>query len=474
MNKVCLPLFLMLSYNTINAQEFLNLGFEYGVYNAQPRKWMIEGEALSYTANLDSQLSKQGTKSLFVNLNKGSVYSYLMLPGKDVAGKRVKGEGYARFKGADSIKLILAFRDPAGKTVTSSPVSAKQDNWINVQHEMQVSNEYTSDRFLIAVVAMGSGKYWLDDFTITLNGNPYGINAPNFREPTTDELSVLNKNVINLDAINNRESIISLIGSSRIVALGENSHGSATILRYKLDLIKLLVEKAGFSVFALECPKANAEVVNGYVSNDTVDRQQAIQNLVYPSWQKQEIMDIIEWIKTYNQKSDSKVQFKGFDINPGDSQDTRETELAKNIDSIMRQSDEIKMIVSGDNSHVTKASGKMGAFVTEKYGGKYLNIGFTFQSGQYSAYGKEKVYIVHPAYIGTYEYFLSKSKYKNFILDLRKMKDLPILMKTSGFRSIGSRPQEVTQFQETEILKQFDVIVNLEKSVPTTNLVRDN
>ena len=78
---------------------------------------------------------------------------------------------------------------------------------------------------------------------------------------------------------------------------------------------------------------------------------------------------------------------------------------------------------------------------------------------------------MHPPYIGTYEYFLGKSKYKNLILDLRKMKDEPILMKASVFRSFGSHPQDVTQFQEIEILNQFDAIVNLEKSVGTTDLV---
>lgn len=108
---------------------------------------MIEGEAEGYSAALDSQVYKQGSKSLLLTLNNGAIYSYLMLPGKDVAGKTVAAEGFVKINGSDSVKLMLAFRDPAGKTVSSPPIIAIQEKWIRIGHEMPVPKEYASDRF---------------------------------------------------------------------------------------------------------------------------------------------------------------------------------------------------------------------------------------------------------------------------------------------------------------------------------------
>ncbi|QIP18010.1 erythromycin esterase family protein [Spirosoma aureum] len=81
-------------------------------------------------------------------------------------------------------------------------------------------------------------------------------------------------------------------------------------------------------------------------------------------------------------------------------------------------------------------------------------------------------YEVHPPYVGTYEYFFSKSDYPNFLLDLRKTERIPILNQSAGFRSIGSRPQETTQFADINIKNHFDLIVYQAESVHTTYLTR--
>jgi erythromycin esterase-like protein len=78
--------------------------------------------------------------------------------------------------------------------------------------------------------------------------------------------------------------------------------------------------------------------------------------------------------------------------------------MAENIDSIWKELKQPRMMVSGDNTHVSKSSGKMGSYLKDKYSDKYLSVGFTFQDGEYAAYGKERVYKVYPAYVGTYAY----------------------------------------------------------------------
>ena len=142
--------------------------------------------------------------------------------------------------------------------------------------------------------------------------------------------------------------------------------------------------------------------------------------------------------------------------------------VAQQIDSIVKAGNGKKIIVSADNTHVTKATGKMGSFLKKWYGDKYIAFGFTYNLGTYSAYGPEKIYEVYPSYTGTYEYFFSKSKFKNFYLDLRKLHSIALLENVAGFRSIGSRPQLTTQFSLIDIKKHFDAIVYLEYSNHTS------
>jgi erythromycin esterase len=350
-----------------------------------------------------------------------------------------------------------------------------------------------------------------------------------------------------------------IIGNSTLVALGENSHGSSSIFKIKLRMVKYMVENEGFSIFALESPTVEADRINEYVSSDKGTIQEVIKDLVYPSWQTQEIIDIIQWMKSYNQSAKKKIQFRGFDMQNGlsalkavedfaklndptltaslfeldklysetakddqkwklivqkseeinlyltskkysrvdskyferikhymdiflqslssnyksEKAKTREEYMAQNIDWLVKHSDaNTKIILSADNTHVTKASGKMGFYLKDWYGDKYLVFGFTYNKGSYSAYGPKKHYEVHPSFVGSYEYYFSKSKFKNYFLDIKNITDIDILNQPAGFRSIGSRPQETTQFTEINLKNHFDVIAYIEKSLHTDNLIK--
>jgi erythromycin esterase len=129
-----------------------------------------------------------------------------------------------------------------------------------------------------------------------------------------------------------------------------------------------------------------------------------------------------------------------------------------------------RSIVSAENDHVTKLNGKMGHALMSRYGKNYLNIAFTYSKGTYAADGPKGFYPVHEPHVGTYEYFLEQCRYKYFFLDLRKASDIELLNRRSGFRLIGSRPQEVMQFAEMDIRKVFDLLIYLKKSVHTTQL----
>lgn len=567
MRKNLLPILILFTIPYFGiAQVFSNLDFEYEVYKAQPRKWAIEGEGENYSAQLDSLNSQNGNKSLYVTLKNAQIFIFLSIPGKLIAGKDIQVEGSFKSASSDSLQAMLMLHNPnGGRPIASQPNNTKSNEWQIISHQASFPDNYSSDRLLVALMANGTGRFRFDNVKIKIGGQEYGNGNPDFREPTKKEIEALDKRIVPIKYLEPNSAtkdlipLKNIIGNSTIVALGENSHGSSSIYKLKLRMVKYLVENEGFSIFALESPTVEADRINDYVSFGKGTIEEVIKDLVYPSWQTQEMIDIIQWMKAYNQSARKKIEFRGFDMQNGlsalkavedfakmndstltanlleldklysestkDDQQwkliiqksdeinlyltskkysradpkyferikhymdiflqslssnsksertkTRDEYMAQNIDWLIKNSEaNTKIIVSADNTHITKVSGKMGFFLKEWHSDKYLAFGFTYDTGTYSAYGPEKHYEVHPSFVGTYEYYFSKSKFKNYFLDIKSVTDIEILNQPAGFRSIGSRPQETTQFTEINLKNHFDVIAYIENSIHTNSLIK--
>lgn len=276
------------------AQVFSNLDFEYGVYKAQPGKWSIEGEGERYAAWLDSVISKSGDKSLYVTLKNAQVFVFFSIPGDLIAGKEIQVEGHIKSASHDSLKAMWMFHDPDGaKPIPSAPHDPTSREWQTISHQAAFPDDYSSDRLLIALMAEGTGNFWFDKVKVTIGGEAYGDGPPDFKEPTKHEIETLDRRVVpitSLDANSTYDDLAPLkniVGRSTIVALGENSHGSSSIYKLKLRMIKYLVETEGFSVFALEAPAVEADRINDYVCFGKGTLEAVIKDLVYPGWQTQ-------------------------------------------------------------------------------------------------------------------------------------------------------------------------------------------
>ena len=542
----------LLLIHSVIAQEFQNLDFEFGQYNNQPVKWAIEGS--NGHVNLDSIILKTGKKSLHVNVKNGEIYVYLILSPHLIAGKTVAFTADLKQSAGDSVKGNLLLFNPNQSPVLSNDIP-NNNNWNTMTHQAVFPKQYDSDRMLLGFSIQGSGNIWIDNVNIKIDGVNYGDGTPDFREPTNAEITILNKRVIPISINQSSEDekelkpLNKLIGNAKIVGLGENSHGSSSIFKVKLRLVKYLVKNLGFTLFALEAPTVECDLINQYVLYGKGSKREVIQNLVYKVWQNEDILNIVEWIKTYNETAKIKVEFRGVDcqnsisalnylleVKKGNPLHNTEVKKLKQlfdyslkekkrwevvyqqlnkVDSIYeieeKTSDKIKryllifrqgltfhsestdyklrdqymadnvdwlikhgrpgekIIVSADNQHINKSSAVQGGYLNQMYGKDYINIGFTYRTGHYAADGPKKMYEVHPPYLGTYEYFLSKSRFNNFIIDLRKS-DIDYLNKKAGFRVLGSRPQEASQFVEVNLKSLFDILIYLDKSEPTEQL----
>jgi erythromycin esterase len=107
-----------------------------------------------------------------------------------------------------------------------------------------------------------------------------------------------------------------LIGDARIVALGEATHGTREFFLMKHRLLEFLVKEMNFNVFAIEASWAEANLINEYVHTGKGDPTQLLAGLHFWTWDTQEVLDMILWMRAHNQApgNTSPVSFRGFDM----------------------------------------------------------------------------------------------------------------------------------------------------------------
>jgi erythromycin esterase len=115
--------------------------------------------------------------------------------------------------------------------------------------------------------------------------------------------------------------LINAIGKSRIVLLGESSHGTAEYYDWRAAISKKLITEKGFNLIAVEGDYVDMRRLNQFVTgesnNTSIDSILSIFNR-WPSWlwSNQEFAAFAEWIKEWNAKlkTGKKVNLSGLDV----------------------------------------------------------------------------------------------------------------------------------------------------------------
>jgi erythromycin esterase len=107
-----------------------------------------------------------------------------------------------------------------------------------------------------------------------------------------------------------------IVGTAHVVALGEGSHGTAEFFNMKHRMLRFLVEKMGFTVFAIEANWSDALAVDDYIRTGRGSARAALDGLGSWPWNTQEVLDLIEWMRAYNAAPGPHPQlsFAGFDL----------------------------------------------------------------------------------------------------------------------------------------------------------------
>jgi erythromycin esterase-like protein len=118
------------------------------------------------------------------------------------------------------------------------------------------------------------------------------------------------------------DALVDRIGDSRLVLLGEASHGTAEYYTWRARISRRLIEEKGFSFIAVEGDWPDCYRVNRYVKGrpDAGDDAREVLHAFarWPTWMwaNEEIVELARWLRGYNDRraEERKAGFYGLDV----------------------------------------------------------------------------------------------------------------------------------------------------------------
>ena len=111
-----------------------------------------------------------------------------------------------------------------------------------------------------------------------------------------------------------------VVGSARVVAVGEPTHGAHAPLAFRNRLVQYLVEHEGFTAVGIESGFAESRAVAHFVAGGAGDAVDVTRNgLTWGFGKFAENVALIEWLRAWNgdAKHTRKVHFYGIDLSGG-------------------------------------------------------------------------------------------------------------------------------------------------------------
>ena len=101
-----------------------------------------------------------------------------------------------------------------------------------------------------------------------------------------------------------------------VLALGEAVHGSREFQALKLSVLREMVEKQGYTAFALEADYSECADINRYLQSGEGKPEELVQKFSFPIYHTKEMAELLGWIQDWNRTApeEKKVRFYGFDM----------------------------------------------------------------------------------------------------------------------------------------------------------------
>jgi hypothetical protein len=109
-----------------------------------------------------------------------------------------------------------------------------------------------------------------------------------------------------------------VIGDARIVALGECTHGTREVFQMKHRLVEYLASELKFTIFSIEANMPEAYRLNDYVLEGKGDPKELIAGMYFWTWNTEEVLAMVEWMRAFNRSGKGRIEFTGFDMQTPD------------------------------------------------------------------------------------------------------------------------------------------------------------
>ena len=105
-----------------------------------------------------------------------------------------------------------------------------------------------------------------------------------------------------------------VVGDARIVELGEATHGTREFFQMKHRMVEFLASQKGFTIFSIEANMPEAYRLNDYVLNGVGDPKELLKGMYFWTWNTEEVLDMILWMREFNKAGKGRIEFTGFDM----------------------------------------------------------------------------------------------------------------------------------------------------------------
>jgi protein-L-isoaspartate(D-aspartate) O-methyltransferase len=139
-------------------------------------------------------------------------------------------------------------------------------------------------------------------------------------EPTLSQLIYeSSEHFASIDHVN-LDALLARIGDSRVVLLGEASHGTAEFYDMRARITKELIEKKGFNVIAVEADWPDAAHINHFIHGSAADpllESSPFSRFPTWMWANHSVLEFTRWLKSHNERiaaRQDQVGFYGLDL----------------------------------------------------------------------------------------------------------------------------------------------------------------
>ncbi len=114
------------------------------------------------------------------------------------------------------------------------------------------------------------------------------------------------------------DALVGRIGDTRVVLIGEASHGTSEFYRFRARLTQRLIEERDFNIITAEADWPDAARIDHYVRHREANPSEWMAFARFPTWmwRNVEVRDFIDWLHEHNKSLDvsQRVGFYGLDL----------------------------------------------------------------------------------------------------------------------------------------------------------------